>query len=460
MSSALAKVTGLIKSKFLRDTGTLQVGAMLVSFGNLLSATGLAYLLGSQRQGEFYVAISLYSLLWFLVNLGLVAVTISKVAAALGNKDRGEAAAWLAYLMKAYTVLGTLVAATGIMILPWAAENVMKSRYDVGLYAGFLALTPLLDIPRVVAGAGLQATRRMLPLAQSDNGFELVRVYLVLLGAVLTGDLRGPVVGSLCASVLGSLLASALYIRECKRIPDLLPSPGEILRRVRGVPIRKGIAIGLRMGAVQNLNALGMQILPALILKRFGSDSWVAYLRLAQRIMNLPLMLMQAVSRTALPLFSKLAGTKDMRAMCHAYFRTSLFSGVTIGAGILAFMPFLPIALQYMFKPEYREPIETICWILVPGFLVMSFSIANDTFYLVTGTLRVGILVSILGALINLPLIAFLAWKFPTVGVAWGLTASMMWSAWHLGYAFYWYRKNVVGGADPADIDPPEKLPA
>lgn len=446
MSRLVSKLRGLIQNKFLRDTGTLQLGAMLVAGGNFLSAVGLAFLLGSARQGEFYVAVSLYSFLWFLVNLGLVAVTVSHVSAALAKGDRDEAASWLAYLLKAYAILGAGVAAAAILVLPWAAEHLVESRREVGLYAAFLAFTPFFDLPRVVAGAGFQATRSMVPLAQSDNAFELVRVFLVLLGALLTGDLRGPVIGSLAASVIGSFLAHALYVRECRGEHQLLPRPAEILRHVRDVPLRKGLALGLRMGAVQNLNAMGVQILPALLLQRFGSSSWVAYLRISQRIMNVPLMLMQAISRTALPVFSELAGAKDMRRMCHAYFRTSIYSGLTIGAGILAFLPFLPFVLEHAFPEDFREPIRTICWILTPGYIVLSFSIANDTFYLVTRTLRVGILVSIVGSLFNLPSVALLAWAFPTVGVAWGLSVMMMWSLFHPGYAYYWYRKNVVNG--------------
>ena len=440
------RLQDLLRNQFLRDTSTLQVGAMLVAGGNFLSAVGLAFLLGSARQGEFYVAVSLYSFLWFLVNLGLVAVTVSHVSAALAAKKRDEAASWLAYLLKAYGILGSLVATAAVFVLPWAAEHLVEARREVGVYAGFLALTPLLDVPRVVAGAGFQASRRMVSLAQSDNAFELVRVFLVLLGALLTGDLRGPVIGSLCASLLGSLLASALYLRECKEQPETMLRPGEILRHVRGVPLRKGLYLGLRMGAVQNLSALGVQILPALLLQRFGSSSWVAYLRISQRILNVPLMLMQAISRTALPVFSELAGAKDMRRMCHAYFRTSIYSGLTIGAGILAFLPLLPWVLEATFPEDFREPIRTICWILTPGYMALSFSTANDTFYLVTRTLRVGIVVSIVGSLFNLPAVALLAWAFPTVGVAWGLTVMMFWSLWHPGYAYYWYRKNVVHG--------------
>ena len=302
--SVFSKLQGLIRNQFLRDTGTLQVGALLVSGGNFISAVGLAFLLGSTRQGEFYVAVSLYSFLWFLVNLGLVSVAVSHISAALTNKRPDEVAAWLAYLVKAYTILGAAVGLASLLILPWAAVHLLDARHEVGVYAGVLAFTPLLDLPRVVTGAGFQGARRMLPLAQSDNGFELVRVFLVLLGALLTGDLRGPAIGSLVASLIGSVLAMELYHREVRNNPDLLPKAREILRHVRDVPLGKGLAVGLRMGAVQNLAALGSQILPALLLQAFGSPAWVAYLRIAQRIMAVPLMAMKAISRTALPMLS------------------------------------------------------------------------------------------------------------------------------------------------------------
>lgn len=439
-----SKFGDLLRNKFLRDTGTLQVGALLVSGGNFISAVGLAFLLGSTRQGEFYVAVSLYSFLWFLVNLGLVSVAVSHISAALANSNRQEAASWLAYLLKAYAILGGAVGLAGMLVLPWAAESILDARREVGVYAAVLAFSPLFDLPRVVAAAGFQGARRMIPLAQSDNGFELVRVFLVLLGAVVTGDLRGPAIASLAASLIGSILALDLYRREHKAVPDLLPSAREILGHVRDVPLGKGLAVGLRMGAVQNLNALGTRILPALLLEAFGSSAWVAYLRIAQRIMAVPLMAMKAISRTTLPALSEIAGRGDMRGLCRGYFRSSLFSGLLIGSGILLMLPLLPFVLERSLPRDFHDPIWTLCLILTPGFIVISFSIANDTFYLITKTLRVGIVLSIVGAMINLPAIGYLAWAFPTVGVAWGLTVSMLWSLWHPAYVYSWYRKNVL----------------
>lgn len=109
------KLRALLQHKFLRDTTTLQVGALLNAGGNFLSAVALTHLLGARRQGEFYVAIAMYSFLWYIVNLGLVSVTVSQVAAATARGGREKAGAWLAYLAKAYFALGAAVAVVGLL---------------------------------------------------------------------------------------------------------------------------------------------------------------------------------------------------------------------------------------------------------------------------------------------------------------------------------------------------------
>ena len=60
------KLRRFLEHKFVRDTATLQVGSLFVSAGNLASAVLLAHVLGAREQGQYYVAVTLYSLLWFL----------------------------------------------------------------------------------------------------------------------------------------------------------------------------------------------------------------------------------------------------------------------------------------------------------------------------------------------------------------------------------------------------------
>jgi hypothetical protein len=58
----------------------------------------------------------------------------------------------------------------GFLVLPWAAVHVLDSRREIGLWAAWMSLSPLLEMPRVVACAGMQGMRRMLPLALTENG--------------------------------------------------------------------------------------------------------------------------------------------------------------------------------------------------------------------------------------------------------------------------------------------------
>jgi len=443
----------LLRHKFLRDTSVLQVGAMLNAAGNFLTAIALSHVLGARGQGEFYVAISLYSFLWFSANLGLVSVTVSQVAGATARGDREAAAGWLAYLVKAYLLLGVAVALVGSFALPAAARWILGTDVRVGVLAALLAVTPLIEVPKVVVTAGLQAGRRMLPLAQIENAQEAMRVFLVIVGALVAGGAVGPVVGALAASAMGSLLAVDMYRGERRRGADLW-SVREILGRVRAVPLRQGLPLGLRMGAVQNLHAFGTQILPSLFVQRFASSEWVAFFRIAQRILSVPLMFMQGISRTVLPWFSELAGQQELRRLRGAYFKASLFSGLLISAAILVITPLLPWFLELAFPREYREPVWLLARILIPGFMVLSFSIANDTFYLVTGTLRVGIWFSAIGMVVYVALVGTCAWIWPETGVARGFTIAMFWSLWHPLYVYYWFKRKLRPRPAPEALEP------
>lgn len=432
-----------IGHKFVRDAATLQVGALFNAAGNFVSAAMLAHLLGAEVQGQFYVATSLYSLLWFLVNQGLMQATVSQVAAANSRGQADKVAGWTAWLVKASVFFGLVLVLLGFLTLPSIAEWMLDSDRRIGWWAAWMALSPLLETPRVVACAAMQGTRRMLPFAQTENAQEAIRVFLVIVGALITNSPVGPVVGTLAASALGSIVATELYRRDRRNPDSPLPSFAEIRRFVAAAPLFYGLRLGIKLGIVRNLNALCMEVVPSLLIERFGSSEWVAYMRIAQRLMRVPLMFMQGISRTALPMFSERAGLKDIAGLRKAFFKASMVSGLVITVGIMIVLPFLPWILKLAFPASYSDPVYTVCLILVPGFIVMSFSIANDTFYLVTNTLKVAVTISVVGMFISVAMLIALAWVNPTTGVAWGLTINMACSALHLVYASWYFKKHA-----------------
>jgi O-antigen/teichoic acid export membrane protein len=436
-----------LEHKFVRDTATLQIGTVLNSIGNFASTLALTHLLGAAHQGELFTAIALYSLLWLLLGQGVVAATVSQVAAASARGMSEKAAAWLALLAKAHLSIGVVLVPLGYLVLPWLATAIGGNENDAR-WAWWLCWTPFLEMPRVVACAGLQGTRRMLPLAQIENTQEAARVFLVVLGALITDSPLGPVIGTLVASAIGSIVAIELFRVARRDGGAKLPSPREIVKQVRDVPLRAALPLGMKMGLVRSVDALNVKVVPLLLVRKFGSSESVAYLRIAQTFMSIPLLFMQGLSRTTLPVLSDLAGLRDMQRFKRTFVRASLLGGAFISTGILIAVVFLPWILQPPLFPEsYCKPVWIMCLILLPGFLVMSFSIANDTFYLVTNTLRAGVVICVIGLVVNVIVMSVLGHLYSTKGVAWGLSFTMASAATHYVFAAWYFRTHRELGA-------------
>ncbi|MBK7644187.1 MAG: lipopolysaccharide biosynthesis protein [Planctomycetes bacterium] len=427
--------------KFLRDTLTLQTSSLFNAFSNLATTVLLAHLLGARVQGQYYVALSLYALLFFLLNQGVHGATVSQVAAASARGLHEKVAAWLGFLVKAYALVGLLLVALGFLFLPWFATRIVHADAETTRWTFWLTLTPFCELPKVVTSAALQGTRRMVPFARIENGAELLRFFGVSLGALVTGSALGPVLGGLGASLLASVIALGVYARvRAEGAP--LPRWREILGHARDVSLRAGLPLGMKLGFVRSIDAVGTQALPTLILQHVSGPDAVAYMRIAQRLLSVPLLLMQGVSRNVLPMFSELAGLKDLARFRRLFVRASLASGGIISLGILCVLPSVPWIVSRTFPAEYHHPVSTMALILVPGFVVMSFSIANDTFYLVTNTLRAGMQICAFTLVLNVLVVWYLAWAIPFYGVAWGLSFTYATASLHYAYEFFWFRRH------------------
>ena len=439
-----------IKNKFLRDTATLQATGMVNQASQILSTVLIARILGAEGQGLFVSAIALQALFYFLLNMGLTQATISQLAAASARGNRVKVAGWLAFMAKCMLLFGFVLAATGWFILPATGKLIFDffekgshgHGHQIGVWAWMLCLQPLLEMPRVVVGVAFQGTRRMFALGTMENGQELVRLFLVVLGAGITNSPEGAIIGYLGACALGSVLAIDFYTRARAEDPGLLPSLREIWSGMRGVPIMRGLRLGLRVGLLKNGHSLFITVFPRLIIGGVAGMGWVAYFHIAQRIMQVPMMFTMGVTRTMLPAMSELAGLRDMKALRRLFTRAALITGCVVGGGIVLAIPIISPLVQHLFPEDYAPKVFTYYCILALGYVPAAFASSIEAFYIATNQVRWWIGLTIIGAIITIPTNIWLVFKVPYTGTAWGHSLYQSWVIVHCIFILYWFKRN------------------
>ena len=439
----------LLRNKLLKDTATLQISGMLTVASSFVSSALIAFLLGSHGQGLFAVAVSMQALFYSLANVGLISATVSQVAAASSRDLRDKVTAWLAFLVKTYVLFSALLIAVGWFTLPWLAETWYthelgaEAAHELGLWAWWLTWWILLDTPRAMTQVAFQSSRRMLALAQLDNGFELMRMFLTILGACITGSPAGAVIGEVTSRVLGTYLALHLYHRAEKDGGPWLPGWKAILSLAPRIPVREGLRLAVRVGVIKGATNLAITVLPRLLLAGTASFSWVAYFHLASRIMILPQMLMQGVSRTILPALAEQRGRKDLAGFRRLYWRASLISGAAISVVIILGVLLVEPVVRRAFPADYAWPVFVCCAILSVGMVPSAFAVAQDPFYMLTNRMKQNLAICLIGALITIPVNVLLVQVDPDTGPVWGQSLYLSWVLVHFAYIAYYFKQHA-----------------
>lgn len=436
----LKQLFARLGNKFLQDAATLQIAGMFNQVSQLISAIALAFLLGSYGQGTFISAIALQALGFFLINVGVPQATASQISAAAARGNEFKTCGWIAFLAKVTLVFGVLLFIGGAFVLPRVGEVFYDDR-DIGVWAWWLCAQPLIELPRIVVAVAFQGTRRMLPLAQVENSQEIVRFFLVIVGATVTGSPAGAIIGSLAAGVFGSTIAMALYHQAHSDGGYPLPTPGEIVRHMRDIKIRQGIRQGIRVALLKNGQSLFGNVFPRLIIGLVAGQSWVTYFHIAHRIMGVPMMFAQGVSRTMLPALGELAGQKDLQAFRRLFTKVTLITGSLISGAVLLSLPLIPPVISRVFPDDYAEPVFHYAWILAIGYVPFAFAVGVESFYIVSNQVKSWLVLTAIGAAITIPTNVWLIINIDETGTAWGLSLYQSWVIVHLAYIAYFFRR-------------------
>jgi O-antigen/teichoic acid export membrane protein len=455
------KLGKLLARKFVADTLVLQTSGMLTQLSGFVASALLAFALGSHGQGLFVMAVTLQALLFNLVSVGVIQATVSQLASANSRGLHEKVTAWLAFLVKTYLVTGCLMIVVGWFALPALCEAIygddlpLEEARSLGVWAWWLTWWILIDTPRALAQVAFHATRRMKPLAQLDAAHEFIRLFLTLGGVLITNSPAGAVLGEIASRICAAYLALHMYGAARRDGGDWLPPWREILRKVPGIPLLKGLRLGIRLGLLKNATTIFINVLPRLLLSDFASFAWVAYFNVAQRIMGLAITAMQGVSRNVLPALAERRGKNDFVGFRRLYWRTSLIGGSIIAVAIVLGLVIAKPVIAKFYPADYTETVFMCCWILALGMIPTGFGIALDPFYILTNKMRANLTIALIGAIVTIPVNVYLTMIWPETGPVWGQALYLSWALVHFTYIAWYFRTT-----DPTRVWVPEPAPA
>jgi len=446
-------------SRFARDAGLLQVSGVMVAGGAMLATVALSHFIGSEEQGRYFLALAGYGLVYMLLSMGVVQATVGQVAAARAREQWEKVAAWLAFSLKIQVLVGLVLFGIGYFTVR-PLVTAITGDVEIAKWAWWLCLTPLFEAPKTMVTCALQGGRRMRALATMDVGIEMQRVLCVVGAVQIHPSARSAVLGALTASFLTVWWSLFVLRAEARRSDAYIPSVRGVFARVGDVPLLQGVPLSFRLGMMRAIDALGVNVLPPLILKGVayyqgvpGANEWVAYMRIAQRIMQIPVILLQGLSRTALPSLTQLAGARDPERFRSLFFKISGLGGLLNAVGLACAYPVLLLAV-HLFEPSYREPVAQLAAILAIGLALQGFAGGLDGFYLTANRLRVAILLAFAGLFVTMPALAYCVSVIPRTGIAWGLVATYAWATAHYVYVVIYFGRGThlreMGGARPA----------
>lgn len=441
MSTAGAGGSGATggSGKFLRDAGALKLAGSVNQIGQLASAVALAFLLGARDQGLYVSAVALHAFGHCLIHVGVPQVTASQISANVARESWDKVASWIAFLAKAHLGFAVLLVAVGFACFPWIAETWLGDR-RIGVWGSWLCLGAVLEVPRDVARVALQGTRRMGLLARIENAQEVVRFFLIVVGALIAGGPAGAVIGSLAATATSSLMAISIY-REARGDGGApLPAVGDVLGRLRDVPLRRGLRQGVRIALMKNAGTLTLSVLPRLLVQGLAGPRMVAYFHIAHRLMSVPFVISTAVSRTALPAMAEQVGRRDLPAYRRLFVRASLGTGLGISAALALGLLFVPDLVRVGFPDDYVEPVTRFSWILALGTALTAFGCCTEAFFVTANQVRALYTLAVVGLLVAIPAAAYLVWAVEVTGPAWAVVVVHSWTLVELSYALWFLR--------------------
>jgi len=360
-----SKARQFVRRRFVRDTIIFQLGQFATILGQGVTTILTLRILGPVLVGQYALITAMAAVLGLLDLSASGKVALVEVSKALGAEDRSEVRDALAYFLRInLEINGVLV--TGFFLLALPLAQVSYNNTDIGLWARWLVLLELTEIPFGMLRLAYQTQRNTGTLVRIET-VRLLTNSIASIGVLLFGwGIPGLVLSQVIVSGCYAVYAIYQYPRLVRADPRF-PTWGVLLRRLRSVSIRSRFWFGFRISLDKNLASFLTQ-LPILMLGSLNPAA-LGYFSTAVKVATLPQPLISGIARN-LDTFLPFRAGRSNAAVREAFIQTTLFTGLvwsvmSIGVAIAS-----PVILLVLAGTNYLPAIPLLFPVMLQSIAV------------------------------------------------------------------------------------------
>jgi PST family polysaccharide transporter len=402
-----------MQRRFIQDTLTLQSGQFLTIFVQGFTNIVLLRILGPDNVGLYTLTTTFAALLGILDLSASGRIALIDVAKALGNHDNAEVLDSLAYFIRINLIINGILVAGFFFLAPWLAQ-LSYSKAEIGLWARWLALLELTELPYGLLALSYQCKRQMKTLVMLESSRLFIASFVSVSALLLGWGIPGLILGQLTVSGLYMLYGVYGY-RRLALNDSRFPAWQTLLSRTFSVSFRSRLRRGIGISLSKNVSNLGTQ-LPILMMGRLDPVA-LGYFSVALKVVTLPQPLISGIARN-LDTFLPYQIGKGMASLRDAFLRTTLLTGlvwsvITFGMAVVS-----PIIMVGLFGFKYAPAIPILYPLLIQS-LACGFGVGLAATTQTTNHVGIILVIDIVILICSIPVGYFLIAQMGAVGGAW-----------------------------------------
>ena len=373
----------IIGRKLFKDTVVLQGGIFASNAIALAASIVLTRILEVEGYGTYVMIFAVYSFLNITRLIGGTHAIVNKIAEANASRRFDEIREIIGYYLKITLVSGLVVGVLGFIFGPYLAKLIYGKEL-VSIAIRLIFLSSLLNTFGAVALAVLMGFRLMRHCTALNVGQPLVRLALIALFLLLGWGVTGVVVAHLLSGLIASGIGIILLERVRRSGEANLPGISEMFASMLRSPVWKYTRFVLPVSLNKHATAVFAQV-PVFLLGRFVEGNEAAgYFNLGLHIVTALWSGFLGLSKNLLPYLSEFKGRNDIRMLKDRFFKVTLLGGITGLLFGIAFTLIMPYVITFIYG-EAWGPVIPLIYILMIQYVFLSFGIAANIFYVVSG---------------------------------------------------------------------------